>query len=68
MEINTVLRNHQLESSEVLALLHQYMPRIIKRFYGDDLPLPALSVDYAPKESGLVPRRRRPRLAPSDQH
>ena len=37
-----------MRASEVLALLHQYMPRIIKRFYGDDLPLPALSVDYAP--------------------
>jgi hypothetical protein len=47
MEINTFLRNHQLESSEVLALLHKFLPRITKRFYEDDLPLPALSVDYA---------------------
>ena len=47
MEINTVLRTHQLERSEVLALLHQFLPRIIERFYGN-LPLPALSFDYAP--------------------
>src|SRR5438105_1950095 len=47
MEINDILRSHQLKHSEVLALLHQYLPRIIEHFYGN-LPLPALSFDYAP--------------------
>jgi hypothetical protein len=47
MAINDVLRSHQLEHSEVLALLHKYLPRIIERFYGN-VPLPALSFDYAP--------------------
>jgi DNA repair photolyase len=41
-EINAALRSHQLERSEVLSLLHTYLPQIIERFYGD-LPLPALS-------------------------
>jgi hypothetical protein len=47
MEINTALRAHQLERSENLALLHTYLSPIIDRFYGGDLPLPALSFDYA---------------------
>jgi hypothetical protein len=49
MDINADLRNHQLERSEVLTLLHNYLPRIIERFYGD-LPLPALSLE--PSHSG----------------
>ena len=43
MEINAALRSYQVERSEVLALLHKYLPLIVKRFYGGDLPLPALS-------------------------
>jgi DNA repair photolyase len=49
MDINSALRSHQLERSEVLTLLHHFVPRIIKRFYGD-LPLPALSLE--PSRSG----------------
>ena len=40
------LRDHQQTSSEVLRLLHTYLPLIIKRFYGE-LPLPALSWERA---------------------
>src|SRR5437868_11363 len=36
-----------LVSGRLLALLHTYLPPIIDRFYGGDLPLPALSLDYA---------------------
>jgi hypothetical protein len=43
-EINTALRTHQVERSEVLATLHYYLSRIVKRFFGD-LPLPALSLE-----------------------
>jgi hypothetical protein len=46
MEINTALRSHQLERSEVLSLLHKYLPPLIERFYGA-LPLPALSFEQA---------------------
>ena len=47
MDINTALRSHQMERSEVLTLLHSFVPRIIKRFYGE-LPLPALSLESSP--------------------
>lgn len=46
MEINGVLRSHQLEHSEVLALFHNYLPVLIERFYGGCLPLPALSWEH----------------------
>jgi DNA repair photolyase/predicted SprT family Zn-dependent metalloprotease len=36
------LKKHQEETSEPLAVLHSYLPRIVERFYGQ-LPLPALS-------------------------
>jgi hypothetical protein len=47
MDINTVLRSHQLERSEVLATLHAYLPRIIECFYDGTLPYPALSWERA---------------------
>jgi DNA repair photolyase len=47
VNINTALRSHQLERSEVLTKLHGYLPRLIKRFYGE-LPLPALSLNASP--------------------
>jgi DNA repair photolyase len=37
------LRDHQQSRSEKLRLLHTYLPLIIERFYGGELPLPALS-------------------------
>jgi hypothetical protein len=37
------LRDHQQSRSEKLRLLHTYLPPIIERFYGGELPLPALS-------------------------
>lgn len=46
LEINASLRSHQVECSEVLSLLHKYLPLIIERFY-DTLPLPALSFEPA---------------------
>jgi DNA repair photolyase len=51
MDINSALRSYQLERSEVLTLLHRFLPRIIKRFYGE-MPLPALSWDRA--RSGVL--------------
>jgi hypothetical protein len=41
------LRDHQQATSENLRLLHTYLPLIIKRFYGGEVPLPALSWDLA---------------------
>ncbi len=46
MDINAVLRTHQPERSEVLTLLHSYLPCIIERFYCE-LPLPALNWERA---------------------
>jgi DNA repair photolyase/predicted SprT family Zn-dependent metalloprotease len=42
-DVYEMLRDHQQTTSENLRLLHTYLPLIIKRFYGDELPLPALS-------------------------
>jgi hypothetical protein len=42
VNVNEILRDHQLQHSEVLIQLHQYLPRIVQRFYGE-LPVPALS-------------------------
>ncbi len=37
------LRELQRKKSKPLAVLHDYLPHIIERFYDDELPLPALS-------------------------
>jgi hypothetical protein len=39
------LRDHQKSTSEVLSLLHTYLPLISERFYSAKLPLPALSCE-----------------------
>jgi DNA repair photolyase/predicted SprT family Zn-dependent metalloprotease len=41
-DFNELLRRHQWEKSKPLAVLHLFLPPIIKRFF-DELPLPALS-------------------------
>lgn len=45
MEINSALREYQLDRDEALSMLHMYLPAIIERFYGGELPLPALSLE-----------------------
>ena len=51
MEINDVLRSHQLTRICILALLHRCLPLIIDRFYGT-LPLPTLS--FEPYRLGVL--------------
>ena len=44
MEINSALREHQVEHDEALSILHQYVPSITEHFFGK-LPETALSFE-----------------------
>ena len=54
MEINSALRIYQLDHDEALSMLHTYLPAIIERFYGGNLPLPALSLELTFRTPRMV--------------
>jgi DNA repair photolyase len=45
-DVYVSLRDHQQTASEKLRLLHDFLPRIVERFFGGKLPLPTISCEW----------------------